>query len=349
MIPRRLAALLALACITVATQAQTVIELRSSVRLAAGVDATLGAIASIKGDEADRWADVVIADYEQLTNAEGAWREISLHTIREALDAERVNWSRTILRGSAVKVRATPVAKPTPAATPKQAAPQPIKQAVRPSGPTLRDRVAPRLAADLGVYASDLRVSFEPGDRALLATPITGRRVDLTPIGRGDRVPLRATVYEADRIVAEGVVRVAVEIRREVAVLTRHVRRGERISSVDFRRERRWLPAGAAAESPDRVIGAEASGRLREGVVVRAADLVAPAAIERGDRVVVHALSGAFVVRTEARALGDGAEGSVIEFESTTSRGRTFRARVAGPGRAVLLVDRGTPVVAGRN
>jgi len=341
---RRLAALFALAVIAVATQARVVIELRPTVRLAGDTDATLGAIARVTGDRADRLSAVVIVGRDALPA--GVWTEITPGQVREALDAERVNWSKTILRGAAVRVRAAPDARATPKRTTQPPARNAEPTRATPVGPTLGDRVAPRIAADLGVSPADLRLTFEPGDHALLSTPTTGRRIDLTPTGRGARMLLRATVYEQDRIVAEGVLRVVVEVRREVAVLGRNVRRGERLASADLRREHRWLPADADAELFERAVGAEASGRLREGAVLRASDLVAPAAIERGDRVVVHALSGAFVVRTEARALGDGAEGEIVEFESAEGRGRRFHARVAGPGRAVLLVNSAAAPVA---
>lgn len=330
---RLLAALLALLGAAPAFGA-TVVALKPAFRAAPGAAITLADLATITGPEADSLARIEVLSAEALVG--GAWRTVEVARIREALDHAGVNWSRVIVRGSDVRVRALE-APPAP-----QVAPAPeVRRTPVPTDPTgtVRALIPHRLGAVFGVHPSDLRLTFDPADADLLATPIAGRTVDLTPTGTGAVTPLRITIYERDRIVADGVARVGVEVRREVAIANRSLRRNNTIQRADIRRETRWTDPRDSVASPDEVVGAAVRMRLGEGDLVRLSDLVAPAAIERGDRVIVHAVSGSFVVRTEARALSDGAEGDVIEFEALDRSARRFRARVAGPGRAVLRVS----------
>lgn len=97
----------------------------------------------------------------------------------------------------------------------------------------------------------------------------------------------------------------------------------------------------------------EVSGRLlrqrvASGAPLRREVVGDPPEVARGTTVRVEAASGAARVVLEGRAESDGRVGEVVSVRNL-STGRTFRARVEGPGRAVAaaplpgLVDRRTP------
>ncbi len=96
----------------------------------------------------------------------------------------------------------------------------------------------------------------------------------------------------------------------------------------------------------------EVSGRLLRQGVAAGAPLPRPAvedapAVARGATVRVEAAGGAARVVLEGRAESDGRVGEVVRVRNLAT-GRTFRARVEGPGRAVApaapgLADRRTP------
>ncbi|MEL7474302.1 MAG: flagellar basal body P-ring formation chaperone FlgA [Planctomycetota bacterium] len=332
---RRLSALLALLAIVGVGRAATTITLRSVARVAPNADVRLVDIATIEGPETDRWSELVVVSAADLPT-HAAWREVGVKDVRALLDADKANWSRVLLRGSTVRVGviARVEASPTDADTRSRASQEtPIA-----NGPTVRTLLPARLAAAFRVAPRDVRLTFSPNDAALLDQPTRGRTVELTPTGRGDRVPVRVTLYEGASIAAQGVVRVGLRLKRQAPIATRALRRGARLTADNTEMHTRWVPPSLDLPDASMLIGAIASDRIQRDQLITARDLRAPAIIERGDRVVVHALSGSFVVRTEARATADGAVGDTIAFESLDRSKRRFRARVAGPGRAVLDV-----------
>jgi flagella basal body P-ring formation protein FlgA len=102
-------------------------------------------------------------------------------------------------------------------------------------------------------------------------------------------------------------------------------------------REQRWLSPSMAAAG-EGAIGQVVRGRIGAGEVVLGRDVEPPMVARRGDVVSVDCLAGGLVVRTTARATENGREGEVITLQALNSK-RTFRARMDGPGRAVLLAD----------
>jgi flagella basal body P-ring formation protein FlgA len=60
--------------------------------------------------------------------------------------------------------------------------------------------------------------------------------------------------------------------------------------------------------------------------------------VRRGELVTVHCVSGGIVVKAKARARAEARQDEVIELQMDGSK-KTFRARIVGPGRAVVNLD----------
>lgn len=319
---RRVAALVVLALLLLTPRlalAEGTITLRGVARIDASAPILLGDVAELEGTAAVTLAESVVAP------AGPRPATVTLSQVRGVLEAGGANLGRLTLRGSSCSVLA-PIAPPT--ATPAEI-PAPV-------GNTVRSVVAGRVAELLGVGPADLRLTFEGRDDALLGVPTQDRTVAVQPAGEGDRLPLTVRVYEGDRIVARGQVRVTVLVRRRVLVTTAALSRGASIRAGGLLEEDRWLPPSSAPATGADLDGQVLKNRLGVGQVVETQDIEPPLVVKRGDVVAVDCLSGAFSVRTTARALSPGRLGEVIQFQSLSSK-HTFRARVSGPGLAVTL------------
>ncbi|MFZ2874259.1 MAG: flagellar basal body P-ring formation chaperone FlgA [Phycisphaerales bacterium] len=319
---RRVAALVVLVLLLLTPRlalAEGTITLRGVARIEASAPVLLRDVAELDGSEAVTLGESVVAP------AGPRPATVTLSQVRGALEAGGANLGRLTLRGSSCSVLA-PVAPPT--ATPAEI-PAPV-------GNSVRSVVAGRVAELLGVGPADLRLTFESRDDALLGVPTQDRTVAVQPAGEGDRLPLTVRVYEEDRIVAQGQVRVSVLVRRRVLVTTAALSRGASIRASGLLEEERWLPPSSAPATGTDLDGQVLRNRLGVGQVVEMQDIEPPLVVKRGDVVAVDCLSGAFSVRTTARALSPGRLGEVIQFQSLSSK-RTFRARVSGPGLAVTL------------
>lgn len=290
----------------------------------------LADVADLRGPDAEALGGVVLR--EASPNS-----AIDLGEVRDALNARGVAWPRLVLRGSTCRLD-SPVhaAPPAPTAAPgERSAPA----AYAPPAGSVGESVAPALARLLGVGEADLRLEFDPDDASLLSQPAGGRTVAVHPLGRADRARCRVTIYEGDRIAAGGLVRVAVRVRRMAAVPQRPVPRGARLTQSDFSTQECWVGPTTVPEEPARVAGAVAKTSLDAGQPVLVGQVVSPAAVERGQIVAVHCVSGSVVVRLSARALADACEGETVEVEHLDSARhdvRRFSARVSGPGRVVV-------------
>lgn len=90
-------------------------------------------------------------------------------------------------------------------------------------------------------------------------------------------------------------------------------------------------PAGAGLGDPAAAIGMETRVTLAPGRPIRAADLTAPAMIERNALVRLSFERGGLSIATEGRALDRGALGDRVRAMNLGSR-QTVTGRVAGPG-----------------
>jgi flagella basal body P-ring formation protein FlgA len=201
-----------------------------------------------------------------------------------------------------------------------------------------------RVAQLVGAEADAVRVLFEDAAKDLLDTPTAGRVVDITPSGMADRLPLAIRVFEKDRIVAQGSVRVAVSVRREVLVAKNPLKRGDTMELKDAAIEARWVGPTFQGASPEDFGSVVRAGKLSPGQLITDADLTPAVVVRKGEMVSVSCVAGSVVVKTMARASSDARRGEVIRFEGEekSDKGkersrRVFLARVAGPGRAVTV------------
>jgi flagella basal body P-ring formation protein FlgA len=147
-------------------------------------------------------------------------------------------------------------------------------------------------------------------------------------------------VYEGDRLLETRTVKVAAQVRREVVVVTADVERGAALPREHLRMETLWLDAGGAAPvaSVEHAALLQARRRIAAGTALRMDVVEAPLAIRKGDLVTVHCMSGGVVVKAFGRAQADAREGEYVDLRLEGGE-KTFRARAAGRGRAVMSLD----------
>jgi flagellar basal body P-ring formation protein FlgA len=90
------------------------------------------------------------------------------------------------------------------------------------------------------------------------------------------------------------------------------------------------------ARSLDEVVGRMPRRAIRPGMPVFRGDLSQPFAVQRGESVAVTAIAGAAQLMLDATAEASGRTGDVIPFRNPRT-GRTFRAKVDGKGKAIVL------------
>ncbi|HLG96565.1 MAG TPA: flagellar basal body P-ring formation chaperone FlgA [Bryobacteraceae bacterium] len=90
------------------------------------------------------------------------------------------------------------------------------------------------------------------------------------------------------------------------------------------------------ARKLDDVVGRAPLRAIKPGAPVLRSDLREPYQVQRGDNVQVTAISGAAQLRLEAVAENPGKQGDVISLKNPRT-GRTFRARVDGQGKALII------------
>jgi flagellar basal body P-ring formation protein FlgA len=324
--------LLALACVLLWPSfavGQASIELRSSSRMVAGMPVTLGQIAALRGDEAVALAGIIIVPATQGPIAGPL--TLGIEQVRHAVDAaEKVNWSRLTLRGSRCVVLPAETESPAPVVKPE---PQP---ATRIDPGTIRAAILTRLEQMTGEPAERLRLSFDAREDQLLDTPTAGRTIEVNATALSDRMPFSIRVYERDRTIAEGTVRVGVEVERRVARTTRAIRRGESMPHDAIAVEDAWTPLTAKPASPDSITSHTARDRLDKGQIIATDDVAAAVAVQRGELVSVRVVSGSVVVQTKARALAAARAGELVRLKAIDTD-REYTARMDGRGRALIV------------
>jgi flagella basal body P-ring formation protein FlgA len=316
--------LLALLIGAAGARADTV-TLRSFVRVAPGAALTLGDVAELSGPDAQALASIIVMAAGDMDTS------LDMTRIRELLKAHPgLNMGRLELSGSVCRVRqSAPAPVPTQAPAPPRA-PEPV-------GETVKDRVAARIAMALNADPGDLRLEFE--DQAdLLRTPVAGRTVAIQPTGQSDKMSMSIRVYQGDTIVAQGVARVGVQVRRDVLVARTNLARGMQTKAEMLEADSQWLAPTVQPATEAQAVGALVKGRVDAGKVVLARDVEPPVLVHKGDLVSVDCVAGTVVVGATARAKENGVDGQVIELQSLSSK-KTYMARINGAGRAVLVMD----------
>ena len=120
----------------------------------------------------------------------------------------------------------------------------------------------------------------------------------------------------------------------EVPVPTRPVARGAVLAADDL--VMAWLPMAALPDDglrrPEDLAGRQAVRALAAGRAVRAGEVAAPWAVERGDRVGMSFSRGGLQIVTAAEALENGRPGDTVRVRNAVS-GEVREALVLGPRR----------------
>ncbi len=340
-----LALVLAVAVLGGGVQAQeNTISVRASARIQQAGPVTLGEIATLAGPEALRLkALVVVDDFTKEAGADGELR-IEFSRVRTTIEKHPgVNMGRLMLSGGASTVRLESAQQQPETSTEgmhKGTALSNTATDAKASEPAsgLRARVVERIAQTLETTASNVKLEFPASDASILATSLSGRTVTITPAGAGAQMPVNVRIFEGARIVASGTLRPTVQVRREVLVALAELNRGDGINATTAASETRWISASESPADPVTSTGMTVRTRIASGEVIPARGLESPVIVARGDLISVDCVSGTFVVRAQARAMGPGRVGDVIEFR-TQGSSRTFRARIDAPGRAVMVTQ----------
>ncbi|MBS0196316.1 MAG: flagellar basal body P-ring formation protein FlgA [Planctomycetes bacterium] len=301
--------------------AQTTISLRASVALPPGGTLHLADIADIEGPDASSLLNAIITP--------GADATVDLDAVRKAAaGVAGINPGRLLFSGFACKlgpVEAAPVSQPPIAGEPEAPV---LTEGV------VRGAVLTRLSEVLAVPAKEMRTTFDKRDESLLGMSCKGRSVVVNPTGAGDKPTFSVRVYEHDSLVNQGTIRVGVLIRRDVAVATVPISKGETLANENIVVDEQWLPPSVRPATG--VVGRVAHSRIGAGEVIAENDVETARAVRKGDLVNIDCVSGGIAVRTTARALSDGKQGDTILFE--TIRWNTqIAARISGPGVAVSV------------
>jgi flagella basal body P-ring formation protein FlgA len=318
-----------------AQQAPSTITLRSTVLAPSGRPVTLADVALLAGEEAQRLGETPI-DLAALRADPGGWRRIDAQSLRVTLDAHTPMWGSLQLRGGPCYVRTTApqtegqdLARPTPVVD-APAAPGTVRQ------------LAERWIANYFKAApADVEVRWVSATDGLLDHAIADLLPRIDDSGRSDRMSLRISLYDLDaNVVIEGEARAEVRVRRDVAVLARDVGKRRIVNATDVRIERQWTDATVNPARAEAVVGREAAVNLKAGELVKASDVHAMVAIERGDRVQVRIITPTVTATLMARAMADGRPGETIPFETlapSRSDRLRFEARVEHAGSAVAV------------
>ena len=311
------------------------VRLRAVVRADAGMPVTLAQLATLEGAAAELGDLVIIANLEaELAGARSVNipRERIIESVRSSGRAYRsgidvVGVSTTVAPRASITV--------APPAEPEQETVE-SEEISHYGRATVRGAIEAMLCAELGVTRERARLTFERRDTELLDTSTIGRQVMVRPTGFGDTMPVAVTVYEGERIIAMTSLRVEVAVQREVGVAREPIRRGQKLSPGDIAWEMRWVRASMDPASRAEANGGEAIEAIGPGAIIRERHVRAPITVRRGDSVSVHCVTGTVVIELVAVARQDGRAGEMIELETRGPERRTLRARVSGPGAAVL-------------
>lgn len=327
------------------------VRLRTTAAVERGASVTLGEVAVLEGAAAERWSGLVVLERAEPAEggSDGAWVEISLDAVRSALAEAGAGGALLGFSGDRCLVRLRGVRVVTEAPAEGGVSERSAEIVDVTGEPTVRTRFAALLAEIYDVSARDLRLSFPASAEELLSMSEHGRRIVVRPTTSGSSVRASAEVrvVSGETTVASGTVSADVEVRRSVLVAGGEIERGGLVQEGMVREVEMWVtPGGGEATELGQAVGRTVRARVREGDVLRLGDLEAPIVVRRGDLVSVLALNGGVSVQVKARARSDGRVGERIELRLEGSR-RSFVARVDGPGRAVIVLDSGTPVADG--
>lgn len=324
-------------------RAQTTVRLKPDVQVQAEALARpirLEQVAAIEGPDADALGAIIVRDREPAGAAKpGAlWTTLDGPAVRSRLLASPgVNAARVTFSGGKCEIRVLGAARGVTPASTKVAA---IDSPSADDG-TVRAAIRDKIASLLQVPIDQLRLVFDAGDEELLTLPVrvqgVDRAVEVRVIGTGDRIPISIAIYDGDRLERQSTIRVVTEVKRERLRAKSALRRGHVLAESDLEREVAWAPAGTKPVEAGAAIGMVAKGAIAAGRVIEAGDLESPRVVRKGEIVQIDCVSGTLVLKTKARAMSDGVIGDFIKFTALSDKKQIFEARLAAPGRAVVV------------
>lgn len=331
------------------------IRLKGSVRLQANAQVVrLADIAVLTGDIAQQYAGTVIADAPK----DGRVLELSIASVRKALDNSGAHWGKLQLSGRRVLVRPR-IAQATPA--PQAMMPTSIVKSTTDTNKvktrsvinkriyesaielakerTLRGSIADFLINGLKINPNTLRLSFSASDASVLDASTTTFRFEIQPLSnlRSDRVDLSIRLWSNGMVQQTYSLSVHPSISIDTVTVIHDIKRGSTITEDDLASEQKWVSAGAAIHIPSLIeaVGRIATSKIREGTLLKKQHIRREFVVKRGDRVIVKCIVGGVVITLEAEAKNDGAIGDDIELKKIGER-ETFIATVSG-SRSVVL------------
>ena len=130
---------------------------------------------------------------------------------------------------------------------------------------------------------------------------------------------------------------VSITITGEAMVAARPLGRGERLTKAAIQSDSVVVNSirRGAITNIEQLVGMEMRRGINAGTVFTPDLVLTPAAIERGDHVIISARSGNFSVNSRGKALASGGIGDQVLVENLSSS-RTVRARVTAPGHVEI-------------
>lgn len=313
------------------------IVLRSSIRMAEDATVSLGDVAALFGEDAQKYAELPLD--VGIAKQGSRVREVSLDDVRIALREAGASFGRLTLSGSTCRILAGGTEPAPESEEPTRT--DNVAEIVSLEGPpTVRRTIAAHLAGLYEVDPENLRLRFQRDDHAFVDASQWGRQVVLQPTttASSKRMLIEVRTY-ADRTLLEARnVAVEAEVMRDIFVVRHDVQRGDSLTENAVMATRLWLsPAGSPPLTDiDEINGSTARSRLLAGTVLRASSVKAPILVRRNELVDVYCVVGGVEIVTRARAMDQGRRDDVIELR--LERGsRSFTARVAG--RGVVAMD----------
>ena len=319
-------------------------------------DVTLSQVAELEGEYAESLGDLVVGRVGE----SGAELSIQLVTVRRVLTEARVNWAELTLRGRSVcVVKTLPGDSPRVAAVNDRAVTTREALAVdqADAGLTVGDLIIDELVRFNEAAREDLEITFRGGtgsdsrgDVAWLNRSAAVGRYEIDVLSRSGLgvVPIKVWRYDPAGTIETVTLSADVARQADVVVVLRQLRRGEVFSrdNVGVRRVRLTSDHGPTLDQIDLLLGQSTGRALREGAIVRVADVAPDVLVRRGQLVTVSCVSGSLVVRTVATASKDGAAGDVIAFRNPETR-EVFYATVTGRQTAEITTPGGVSEGAG--
>lgn len=310
--------------------AQTTLTLRPSAVIETGTGGTLtlADIARIEGGLNSKLSQVTIA-----VPANG---KVTAAIVDQAIINAGLRSGGIAINGS--ECRITYVKPLVPATYAPEIQPTVINTDDAANQATIKGSVVRYLANDLRSLVQDINITFDTRDTPLLDTDSTGLDIAIAPAGdgaNGATKSLSIRGYQSGVSVVSGVIRVRVQVRREVMIATANLSRGDLLDS-SFSTESRFVDYNERPAMVDSAEGAIAASAIRTGKIIRERDLVAAVAVKKGQLLMVETVSGGVALRIRALATQDARPGDEITVR-TQPWNSPIRVRVNRAGNATAL------------